>query len=94
MLRRHAAPGTLAQPSHLFLAAGIVAKSDDVPIGKVKPVTMMDRELVVFRTEDGVAHVTNAHCPHFGVHLGHGGLIKKDCIRRPFHGLGVSRQRR
>ncbi|MBA3546317.1 MAG: Rieske 2Fe-2S domain-containing protein [Nannocystis sp.] len=64
----------------------LVAKSDDVPIGKVKPVKMMDRELVVFRTEDGVAHVTNAHCPHFGVHLGHGGRVKGDCIRCPFHG--------
>jgi phenylpropionate dioxygenase-like ring-hydroxylating dioxygenase large terminal subunit len=63
-----------------------VAKSDDVPVGKVKPVTMMGRELVVFRTDDGAVHVTNAHCPHFGVHLGHGGRIKGDCIRCPFHG--------
>ena len=64
----------------------LVAKSDDVPIGKVKPLKMMGREVVVFRTDDGVAHVTNAHCPHFGVHLGHGGQVKGDCIRCPFHG--------
>jgi phenylpropionate dioxygenase-like ring-hydroxylating dioxygenase large terminal subunit len=64
----------------------LVAKSDDVPVGKVKPVTMLGRELVVFRTDDGVVHVTNAHCPHFGVHLGHGGRVKGDCIRCPFHG--------
>jgi len=64
----------------------LVAKSDAVPVGKVLPVTMMGRELVVFRTDDGVAHVTNAHCPHFGVHLGHGGKIKGACIRCPFHG--------
>jgi phenylpropionate dioxygenase-like ring-hydroxylating dioxygenase large terminal subunit len=64
----------------------LAAISADVPKGSVKPVTMMGRELAVFRTEDGIAHVVNAHCPHMGVHLGHGGQVRGDCVRCPFHG--------
>lgn len=64
----------------------LVATSAEVPKGGVRPVKLMGRELVVFRTEDGVVHITNAHCPHMGVHLGHGGQIRGGCIRCPFHG--------
>jgi len=64
----------------------LAATSAEVPTGTVKPVTLMGRELAVFRTADGVAHVVNAHCPHMGVHLGHGGQVKGGCIRCPFHG--------
>lgn len=63
-----------------------VAPTEDVPIGGVKPVKMFGRDVVVFRTEDGKPHVANAHCPHMGAHLGHGGQVKGACIRCPFHG--------
>jgi phenylpropionate dioxygenase-like ring-hydroxylating dioxygenase large terminal subunit len=29
---------------------------------------------------------TEAHCPHVGAHLGHGGRVVGECIRCPFHG--------
>lgn len=43
-------------------------------------------ELVAFRTEDGVANVTDAYCPHLGAHLGIMGRVVGDCIECPFHG--------
>jgi 3-ketosteroid 9alpha-monooxygenase subunit A len=64
----------------------VISESDAVARGDVRPVTAFGRELVVFRTEDGQAHVVNAHCPHLGAHLGHGGTIVGNDIRCPFHG--------
>lgn len=64
----------------------VIADSDDVGRGEVKPVKAFGRELVVFRTDDGEAHVTNAYCPHLGAHLGHGGTVVGKNIRCPFHG--------
>ena len=63
-----------------------LADSDELPRGKVLPVTAFGRDLVVFRTEDGAAHVTNAYCPHLGAHLGAGGTVVGGCVRCPFHG--------
>jgi nitrite reductase/ring-hydroxylating ferredoxin subunit len=41
---------------------------------------------VLFRGEDGVARVFDAHCPHLGAHLGVGGRVCGDGISCPFHG--------
>jgi 3-ketosteroid 9alpha-monooxygenase subunit A len=40
---------------------------------------------VVFRGEDGMARVFDAHCPHLGAHLGHGGKVEGNGVRCPFH---------
>jgi nitrite reductase/ring-hydroxylating ferredoxin subunit len=45
----------------------------------------VNRELVVFRDEDGNARVFDAHCPHLGAHLG-GGRVIEDTIKCPYHG--------
>jgi len=62
-----------------------VAYSDDVPVGTVQPLHYFGRDLVLARTEDGVARVFDAHCPHLGAHLGFGGRVVEDGIRCPFH---------
>lgn len=59
--------------------------SHELAPGDVQPLEMLDRQLVAFRTDDGVAHVVDAHCPHMGAHLGHGGEVIDNCIRCPFH---------
>lgn len=43
-------------------------------------------DLVAVRTQDGVAHVIDAHCPHLGAHLGVMGRMVGNCIECPFHG--------
>ncbi|BAZ50096.1 Rieske (2Fe-2S) region [Nostoc sp. NIES-4103] len=63
-----------------------VAYSDELPINKVQPLHYFGRDLVLFRSEDGVAHVMDAHCPHLGAHLGYGGSVKGETIQCPFHG--------
>jgi phenylpropionate dioxygenase-like ring-hydroxylating dioxygenase large terminal subunit len=62
-----------------------VAKMSELPPGKVLPLKLLGRDLVAFRTESGAVSVLDAHCPHQGAHLGHGGIIKGETIECPFH---------
>lgn len=62
-----------------------VAYSDELPPGASKPLRYFGKDLVLFRTEGGEAKLLDAHCPHLGAHLGHGGKVKGDCIECPFH---------
>jgi nitrite reductase/ring-hydroxylating ferredoxin subunit len=64
-----------------------LAQSAELKIGAVKPARLAGRELVLFRTEDGVAHLVSAYCPHLGAHLGHGGTVQDGTIVCPFHGF-------
>ncbi|WP_424102266.1 Rieske 2Fe-2S domain-containing protein [Moorena producens] len=63
-----------------------IAYSDELRPGQVKPLRYFSRDLVLFRTQQGQAHVLDAHCPHLGAHLGHGGKVKGETIQCPFHG--------
>ncbi len=62
-----------------------VAYSDELAPGTVVPLRYFGRDLVLFRTEAGIAQVLDAHCPHMGAHLGHGGAVVGECLRCPFH---------
>lgn len=62
-----------------------VAWSDQLQPGTVHPLRYFGRDLVLFRTSDGTARVLDAHCPHLGAHLGHGGRMVDDRIVCPFH---------
>ena len=63
-----------------------LARAADLAPGDVRPLFVFDEHLVLFRTEDGVAHVTGAFCPHLGAHLGHGGRVEGNALVCPFHG--------
>ena len=63
-----------------------LACSTDLAPGDVRPLYYFDEHLVLFRTEDGRAHVTAAFCPHLGAHIGHGGRVEGNAIICPFHG--------
>lgn len=63
-----------------------IALSDEVRPGVLTTRSYFGRELVAFRTADGAPHVTEAHCPHLGAHLGVGGRVEDDCVVCPFHG--------
>ncbi|MBT3711375.1 MAG: Rieske (2Fe-2S) protein, partial [Gammaproteobacteria bacterium] len=63
----------------------VVCYSDELAKGEVKPVTYFERELVVWRGEDGAPRVLDAYCPHLGAHLGYGGKVNGNDIQCPFH---------
>ena len=62
-----------------------VAYSDDISAGDVLPLHYFNEHMVLFRTEDGVATVMQAYCPHLGAHLGYGGKVRGNSIACPFH---------
>jgi nitrite reductase/ring-hydroxylating ferredoxin subunit len=64
----------------------IVAESAELALGEVQDLHYFDRDLVLFRGEDGSANVLDAHCQHLGAHLAVGGKVEGACIRCPFHG--------
>ncbi|KAH9360775.1 hypothetical protein HPB48_018230 [Haemaphysalis longicornis] len=63
-----------------------VLESRELKVKQVKRVDVLGLELVAFRTEDGVAHLFDAYCPHLGAHLGAMGRVVDGCIECPFHG--------
>ena len=61
--------------------------ADSRELGRVVlNVRAFDQELVLARGTDGVARVFDAHCPHLGAHLGHGGKVVGNLLECPFHG--------
>ncbi|HSV81437.1 MAG TPA: Rieske 2Fe-2S domain-containing protein [Ramlibacter sp.] len=60
--------------------------SDALQVGDVVPLKYFKRELVLYRAESGTAVLLSAYCSHMGAHLGHGGTVKGEAIRCPFHG--------
>lgn len=68
-----------------------VGFSDELPPGAVRIRPFMGGEIVLFRGRSGVAAATDAHCPHLGAHLGHGGTVEGDTLRCPFHGFCFDR---
>lgn len=63
----------------------MVAYSDELATGEVKPLYYFGRDLVLWRGEDGKARVTDAYCKHLGAHMGHGGRVKGNNLECPFH---------
>jgi nitrite reductase/ring-hydroxylating ferredoxin subunit len=63
----------------------VVATSEELQPKNAVPLHYFGRELVLFRTESGVAHLLDAYCPHLGAHLGYGGKVVGECVRCPFH---------
>ncbi|MFO0695184.1 MAG: Rieske 2Fe-2S domain-containing protein [Polyangiales bacterium] len=63
----------------------VVATSEELAPGTVKPLHYFGKELVVFRSSSGQVAVLDAYCPHLGAHLGHGGKVDGDELVCPFH---------
>lgn len=63
----------------------LVRFSADLPPSGVVPLRYFAKDLVLYRGEDGAPVLLDAHCPHLGAHLGHGGRVEGAEIVCPFH---------
>lgn len=46
---------------------------------------VLGRNVVIYRSESGVASIIDPYCPHLGAHIGKGGKVVGERIRCPFH---------
>jgi 3-ketosteroid 9alpha-monooxygenase subunit A len=63
-----------------------VGWSADFPSDRAVPLRYFGEELAAYRDSGGKLHILDAHCPHFGAHIGHGGKVNGDCVTCPYHG--------
>ena len=63
-----------------------VLRSAELRPDRVVSLHYFGRALVAFRGSDGQAAVRDAHCPHYGAHLGVGGKVVDGTVECPFHG--------
>jgi phenylpropionate dioxygenase-like ring-hydroxylating dioxygenase large terminal subunit len=61
-----------------------VAASQELAPGAVQALHYFGQDLVLFRGENGQAHLFDAHCPHLGAHLGYGRVVS-NTLQCPFH---------
>ncbi|WNL44224.1 Rieske 2Fe-2S domain-containing protein [Dyella sp. BiH032] len=59
--------------------------SRELKPGSVLTTPFMGRDVVLYRTRSGQVRATDAHCPHQGAHLGHGGTVEGENLVCPFH---------
>lgn len=69
-----------------------LAYADELAPGEVKPLKYFDRNMVLFRGEDGGVGLLDAYCLHLGAHLGHGGKVEGNTLSCPFHGWKFNRK--
>src|SRR4051812_41026044 len=60
-----------------------VCRTDEVPEGEGKTVTVGDKLIAVFRT-DGCYHAIDDVCPHMGASLS-GGFVENGIVTCPWH---------
>ncbi|GGZ96021.1 hypothetical protein GCM10010344_75410 [Streptomyces bluensis] len=63
-----------------------VLRSAELRPGRVVSLHYFGRALIAFRGADGRPAVRDAHCPHYGAHLGAGGKVVDGTVECPFHG--------
>ncbi|NBU25721.1 MAG: Rieske (2Fe-2S) protein [Gammaproteobacteria bacterium] len=63
----------------------VIGYSDELKVGEVKPLRYFDRELALWRGEDGVPRLLDAYCRHLGAHMGYAGRVKGNDLECPFH---------
>lgn len=80
-------PGAIGFP-HKVMPTGWfqVEWSDALKRGDVKPLKYFKKDLVLYRTDDGTAHLADAFCAHLGAHLGYGGRVEGCELVCPYHG--------
>jgi nitrite reductase/ring-hydroxylating ferredoxin subunit len=64
----------------------VIGFTKDVKPGRVVPLRVLERDLVLWRDSKGVIRGHGAHCPHLGANIGYGGEVVGDTVRCPFHG--------
>nr|WP_228014675.1 aromatic ring-hydroxylating dioxygenase subunit alpha [Fortiea sp. LEGE XX443] len=77
-------PKTFNNPERFVEGWYWVMPSQNLRIGEVKPVTILGRNLVIYRCQDKRVVICDAYCPHMGAHLAEG-KVEGNELRCFFH---------
>ncbi|MCC5639252.1 aromatic ring-hydroxylating dioxygenase subunit alpha [Nostoc sp. CHAB 5844] len=77
-------PKTFNNPERFVEGWYWVMPSQNLRIGEVQPVTILGRNLVIYRGQDKRVVICDAYCPHMGAHLAEG-KIEGNELRCFFH---------
>lgn len=72
------------QPDRFIQGWYWVMPSRQLKRGQVKAITLLGRDLAVYRTAAGAVAIVDAYCPHMGAHLAEG-CVDGDGLRCFFH---------
>jgi phenylpropionate dioxygenase-like ring-hydroxylating dioxygenase large terminal subunit len=72
--------------SVLFDDWHVIARSEDIQSGTLSKAQLLDRDLVIWRNQEGQVLVWDDRCPHRSVRLS-GGRIVNDTVVCAYHGL-------
>ncbi|MFE7115380.1 Rieske 2Fe-2S domain-containing protein [Streptomyces sp. NPDC057654] len=64
--------------------------SVELPRGRVITRRLAGEDVVLYRTQSGLARAVDPYCPHLGAHLGAGGTIDGENLVCPFHGFAFA----
>jgi 5,5'-dehydrodivanillate O-demethylase len=78
------APGTLGG-TYLRQFWHPIARSEDLPPGRARPVRLLSEDFTLYRGESGSVHLTVHRCPHRGTQLSVG-YVEGEAIRCLYHG--------
>ena len=59
--------------------------SRELACNQVKAITLLGRDLIVYRSADGTLGASDAYCPHWGTHLGEATLTPEGYLQCPLH---------
>ena len=62
-----------------------IVVSESLGVGEVRSVRLLARDLVLWRDDEGTAHVMDAYCPHLGANLAIGGRVEGCHLVCPYH---------
>lgn len=65
-----------------------VVRDGDLAPGEVRSIERFGETLTLFRTEDGTPALVQGWCPHLGASFAHGGTVRGNLLRCPFHDFG------
>jgi 3-ketosteroid 9alpha-monooxygenase subunit A len=73
--------GSVRYPRGWFM----LGMSKEFPKGEVQALSYFEKNLVAWRSEQGIMSVWDAYCPHLGAHLGISGHVDGECLVCPMH---------
>lgn len=63
----------------------VVAYTDEIGVGEVKPLHYFDQKLAMWRGQDGQVRIIDAFCKHLGANMAYGGRVQGNDLECPFH---------